>query len=129
MIHDADTYRKAMAWAVEYHRRIKDGTATLPQQRRYRDIMDHILVWDWASQAKRPAEPVITTPRSAVAVRFADWYERVRSRPGWNATDWVTAWLYWSGPQDVDEEDQDDAERELAARGLLPRAPYLRLVA
>ena len=130
-IDTREKYQKAVRWVQVYKERVKAGTATEKNRRRIIDLEEHILCYLWAEVGRKQqlrlkrvqeaANPAPAPVRSAVAVRFADWYERIHKRPGWRATDWMTAWLHFVAPQDVDETDTEDAERELTARALLAK--------
>lgn len=102
-ITDPEMARKAEAVASRLEARVKDGTASDLERARYRQVVDHLLVWDWCQQERR-SEAEDPVPPHPVVARFADWWDRNKHKRIWGGgLGWVTAWLYWSAPMDVDE--------------------------
>ena len=93
---------------------VKAGTASDIDRARLRMGDMDLLCWEWEQQAGS-TQSEETIPPHPVAVRFAEFYRRNQQHPAWRCTDWRTAWLYWSAPQQLAfEVDEHEVERALA---------------
>lgn len=87
MIVDLSMYRRACQEVSRLEKLVKSGEATERDRQRYRDGMDHTLIWEWAHGDAAPAVQVIPSEdplegserqRDPRAVWFADWFDRVK---------------------------------------------------
>ena len=114
MIRDGLQRERVMLEIERLEKLVKAGTASDIDRSRLRDGELELLCWDWEQQAGS-TQPEETIPPPPVAVRFAEFYRRNQHHPAWRCTDWKTAWLYWSAPQQLAfEVDEHEVERALA---------------
>jgi hypothetical protein len=57
MLTNHDQYRRARAVVNHLEKRLKGGSATEEDRKRYHAGVDHCLIFEWAEEGKNPSEP------------------------------------------------------------------------
>jgi hypothetical protein len=99
-ITDREMYRRAAGVVADLERRVKDGTASTAERARYRRGVDHMLIFDWATDRTPPVEAIPSEPPRLdhpQVARFCDWWSSNRWRMPYVITGWRLGFYHWLG--------------------------------
>lgn len=110
-IIDRAMYRRAAAVVAELERRVKIGAASDVERARYRRGLDHMLIFEWASDETPAVETIPPPPLNPLLARFSDWWSSNRWRAPYITCGWRAGLYIWLGePAELDPDLWSEAE-------------------